>query len=67
MSLTATRTHTTYFDAGLVDETVGAAYKALEADYLARKSAISVEDQRRIEARLDLLRAAWVVLTDRAC
>lgn len=63
--LTSTRTYATYFDAKRVDELLGAAHSELESDYLRRKDAIDPNTQRAIEARLQTLRATWILLLDR--
>ena len=60
-----TRTFTTYFDTGDVDEHFGALHRKLETDYLLRQSAIAPEVRRAVEARLDFIRAAWTLCLDR--
>jgi hypothetical protein len=64
MKLTHTRTHTNYFDRDQVDELVGGAYKALPEEYYQRREYIDREHQVAADARLELLRVAWLVLRD---
>lgn len=64
--MTYTRTHVTLFDTETVDDLVGAAHRALETDYLQRKDHMSKRNQLASEARLQTLRAAWILLLDRA-
>jgi len=61
---TSTRTHVQLFDSGMVDESVGGAFRTLETDYLKRKDFMSKESQSACEARLDLLRRTWQLLLD---
>lgn len=63
---THTSTYTTLFDTEMVDRLLGAAHKELETDYLRRQEYISEKDQRAIEARLQTLRATWILLLDRS-
>lgn len=66
MNSTHTSTYTTLFDTEMVDRLLGEAHKELETDYLRRKEYISEKDQRAIEARLQTLRATWILLLDRS-
>lgn len=60
-----TQTYTTYFDPKEVDDSVGAAYKKLEADFEKRRPYLDHNTVRKIEARLSFLRACWTLLLDR--
>ncbi len=62
----STHTYTTLFDTEKVDELCGALHRELEVDYLKRKEYISKKDQRAIEARLQTIRATWILLLDRS-
>jgi hypothetical protein len=64
--MTHTSTFATLFDAKMVDRLLGEAHRELESDYLKRKEYISERDQRAIEARLQTLRATWMLLLDRS-
>ncbi len=66
MALTSTRTFTTYFDFDDVDRLVGGAHRELEAEYERRKQYIDKRAQHEIEARLQMLRAVWVLMLERA-
>lgn len=63
---THTSTYTTYFDVGEVDRLVGGAHRALESDFERRRDALSSDEQRAMESRLAFLRAAWMLLLERA-
>lgn len=52
------------FDPEQVDATVGSAYRTLEVEYLKRKDAIPQEQQRSIEARLEILRHVWLLMLE---
>ncbi len=62
----ATRTHTTFFDREQVDEFVGLAYRALASDLESRRRHIDPQMAARADARLELLRVAWLLLLDPA-
>jgi hypothetical protein len=64
VALTSTRTYTTYFDTERVDKLLGEAHSELESSYLRRKEYVSDTDCRAIEARLQTLRAVWLLLLD---
>lgn len=64
--ITHTSTYTTLFDTETVDRLLGAAHRELESDYLRRQESISQKDRTAIEARLQTLRAAWILLLDRS-
>lgn len=60
-----TRTFTTYFNTKTVDRLLGEAHRELESDYLERKEFISPQHQLAIEARLQTLRATWMLLLEK--
>jgi len=64
--ITHTSTYTTLFDTEMVDRLLGEAHRELESDYLRRQEYISQKDRTAIEARLQTLRAAWILLLDRS-
>jgi hypothetical protein len=63
---THTSTYTTLFDTETVDRLLGTAHRELESDYLRRQEYVSQKDRIAIEARLQTLRATWILLLDRS-
>jgi hypothetical protein len=64
--MTYTSTYTTLFDTETVDRLLGAVHRELESDYLRRQEHVSQRDRTAIEARLQTLRATWILLLDRS-
>lgn len=62
----STSTYSTFFDAQMVDDTVGAAYKELATSYERRKQFIDPDVRLSVETRLEVLRHAWTLLLERS-
>lgn len=64
--LTHTSTFTTLFGTDDVNESVGAAYEKLNADFEKRKEYMTDKNREACETRLGLLRHTWDTMLDRA-
>lgn len=65
-AITHTRTHTSYWDPAQVDKLIGHAHSELELDFHQRAKYIDEKTQRAMQARLDFLRACWILFLERA-
>jgi hypothetical protein len=61
---THTHTYSRLFNPALVDDVVGNAYRALATDLEHRRPNISKEIARAMDARLEILRNAWLLLLE---